>query len=130
MSDRSLRLMKFRRTIRILMVAGAIIVSGPSMPQTIEAKLYISAAGNGQYLVIVDGRGPGTGAVSIRVRGEDEWFDDSLFGYSSTSLNGTFNAGIFVASSALNEDWGRDEVYANVTMGNRSIRTNTIRRSF
>ena len=96
------------------------------------ATLYISYAGNGYYNVVVDGRSSAANAtVGVRVKGDDEWFDDSLFsfggGYSHTDPWGNFNVATTAPSSKLNEDWGQDEIYAIVEVsGGGSVRTNTI----
>ena len=100
------------------------------------ATLYISPAGNGYYNVVVDGHSSAANAtVGVRVKGDDEWFDDSLFsfggGYSHTDPWGNFNVATTVPGSKLNEDWGQDEVYAIVDVsGGGSIHTNTIKRYF
>ena len=139
--------MKLRRTMATLGVAGALFGSGligagsadalgGASPQALPphwAQLYISYAGNGNYLVVVDGHTTaGSAPVGIRVYGDDEWFDDFLFGvggYNRTDPDGNFNVSRTVHGSVLNEDWGQDEIYAIVDVG-ISIRTNTIRRSF
>jgi hypothetical protein len=100
------------------------------------ATLYISYAGNGYYNVVVDGHSSAANAtVGARVKGDDEWFDDSLFsfggGYSHTDPWGNFNVATMVHGSKLNEDWGQDEIYAIVEVsGGGSVRTNTIRGYF
>jgi hypothetical protein len=127
--------MKLRRSVAIviLAVAASLLAPEKTMSQANQAKLFITAAGNGRYLVVVDGRGPANAPVGIRVRGEDTFFDDSLFSFgigSHSGSDGSFNVSTTVSGSALNEDWGEDEVYAIADVGNRSIRTNTVRGSF
>lgn len=91
----------------------------------------------GEYLVVVDGTGfyeAENKPVSIRIRGSDKWYDDSLFGmpdFEVLVLDGSFNIGKSVHGSALNEDWGEDDVYALVKVGNHpEIKTNTIKGQF
>jgi hypothetical protein len=91
----------------------------------------------GEYHVVVDGTGfyeQENMPVSIRVRGSDKWYDDSLFGmpdFEVRVLGGAFNIGKSVPGNALNEDWGEDDVYALVKVGNHpEIKTNTIKGDF
>jgi hypothetical protein len=88
----------------------------------------------GYYNVIVDGQGffDSVGKrVGGRVRGDDQWFDDTLFGLG-TGLEhvlpgGVFGLGSLVHKSQLNEDWGKDEIYAVVEVqGAGSFKTNTV----
>lgn len=105
------------------------------------ATLYISPYENhpGEYLVVIDGVGFYDEAhrkVGARVRGDDEWFDDHLFGmgggnFDRVSQEGYFNISTIATAGQLNEDWGRDEIYAVVQMeGGGTYRTNTIRAYF
>ena len=117
--------------------ATATATSQAEAPPAITAQLYISYAGNGYYLVVVDGHSSAANAaVGVRVYGEDTWFDDFLFsmgGYARTDFAGNFNVSQMVYRSVLNEDWeGEDEIYAVVTVSGSggSVRTNTIRHSF
>ena len=117
--------------------ATATATSQAEAPPAITAQLYISYAGNGYYLVVIDGHSSAPNAsVGARVYGEDTWLDDFLFsmggGYSRTDFAGNFNISKMVYKSTLNEDWeGEDEIYAKVDVtGGGSIRTNLIRRSF
>jgi len=126
-------IMTRRRTIAILAAVGALIASRQGMSQTNQATLRITAAGGGNYLVVVDGRGPANSPVGIRVRGDDQFLDDQLFSFgigTQSGFDGAFNVSTTVSGRVLNEDWGQDEVYAIADVGNRSVRTNTIRRSF
>ena len=102
-----------------------------------KATLYITPKEGqpGYYLVVVDGEGffnANGKAVGARIRGEDKWFDDTLFSLGpSRVLGGIFNLSTTVPASSLDEDWGEDEIYALVNIaGSGEIRTNTIRRSF
>ena len=112
------------------------VTSQPAALPTVTAKLYISNAGNGNYLVVIDGHSSAANAaVGVRVYGDDPWFDDFLFsivGFARTDFAGNFNVSKLVSRSILNEDWeGEDEIYAVAEVsGGGSVRTNTISRSF
>lgn len=99
-------------------------------------RLSITQTERGDYQVVVSGEGfeDAEGReVGVRLRGEDEWFDDSI---SATFLNSNIIGGIFslstyIPGSALNEDWGEDEIYAIANVeGFGEFRSNTIRRHF
>lgn len=104
--------------------------------------LYISPAENepGNYLVVVNGDGfyESVGkSVGARVRGDDEWFDDRLFGiggtgYERVDVGGSFSISTIASGAQLNEDWGEDEIYALVSVDGLSgtYRTNTIKGRF
>jgi len=101
------------------------------------ATLYISPKEGqpGYYNVVVDGQGfhdKNGKQVGARIRGDDKWFDDTLFGLGPTRIQGgIFNMSKTVHTSTLNEDWGEDEIYASVKIdGSSEIKTNTIRKSF
>jgi hypothetical protein len=88
-----------------------------------KVTLFISPAENQpkHYLVVVNGEGffGSVGKkVGARIRGDDEWFDDKLFGiggvFDHVGVDGTFTLSQTVPGSQLNEDWGRDEIYALV----------------
>lgn len=69
------------------------------------------------------------------MRGEDTWFDDDLFtinpGFPGHILGGGFSMSAIVPGSALDEDWGEDEVYAVASVeGFGDFRSNTIHRHF
>ena len=54
-----------------------------------NVRLNISRTENGQYLVVVNGEGYFNAvnkAVGARIRGEDTFFDDSLFGIGSAPI--------------------------------------------
>ena len=133
--------MNVRATLLGMAAAGALVgvVGGsadaaphPELAAT-TATLYISYAGSGYYNVVVDGHSSAANAtVGVRVKGSDEWFDDSLFsfggGYSHTDPWGGFNVATRVHGSKLDEDWGQDEIYAIVEVsGGGSVRTNTVK---
>lgn len=103
-----------------------------------EVKLTISRTDNGQYLVVVNGEGfiNAEGAqVGVRIRGDDPVFDDSLFpiglGFPGRILGGGFSMSTTVPGSSLNEDWGRDEIYAIAEVqGVGEFRSNTVKGNF
>ena len=103
-----------------------------------NVKLFISPAENQpqHYLVVVNGEGffESVGAnVGARIRGDDPWFDDNLFsiggiGFDRILPDGSFTLSQTVSSSQLNEDWGRDEIYALVAVSGLSgtFRSNNV----
>jgi hypothetical protein len=103
-----------------------------------EVRLTISRTDNGQYLVVVNGEGfinAENAEVGVRIRGDDPLFDDSLFpislGFPGRILDGGFSMQEIVPGSSLNEDWGRDEVYALAEVqGVGEFRSNTVRGYF
>lgn len=103
-----------------------------------QVKLTISRADNGLYLVVVSGEGffgaAPNATVGVRIRGEDEFFDDSLFGFvipGHVAQDGSFFMSNQVSGSALDEDWGEDEIYALVDVeGFGEFRTNTVEGNF
>jgi hypothetical protein len=104
--------------------------------------LYITPAENqpGNYLVVVNGDGFYNSVnkkVGARIRGEDKWFDNTLFSIGGTGIervggDGSFSLSNTVSAGQLNEDWGEDEVYALVSVEglSGSFRSNTIKRDF
>jgi hypothetical protein len=60
--------------------------------------------------------------VEVRLWGEDEWSDDFLGGpyVHSTDFSGFYTVDFCVNKSTLDEDWGRDELYAGVRVFNRA----------
>jgi hypothetical protein len=107
-----------------------------------KVTLFISPAENqpNHYLVVVNGEGffESVGAtVGARIRGDDEWFDDRLFSIGGTGIerilrDGSFTLSKTVPSSQLNEDWGRDEIYALVDIEGLSgtFRSNKVTGNF
>lgn len=107
-----------------------------------KVKLFISPAENqpGNYLVVVNGEGffgSANKKVGARIRGDDPWFDDKLFSIGGTGIERVFQDGSFsllniVSGSQLNEDWGRDEIYALVDVEGLSgtFKSNTVKGNF
>jgi hypothetical protein len=62
--------------------------------------------------------------VEMRLWGEDEWSDDLLVGPISQSYDfgGAYTIDFCVNKSTLDEDWGRDELYAGVRVYNSAGR--------
>ena len=58
--------------------------------------------------------------IEARLWGEDEWSDDFLGGpyVQSYIYGGSYILDFCVNKSTLNEDWGRDEIYAGVRVFN------------
>jgi hypothetical protein len=58
--------------------------------------------------------------VEVRLWGEDTWSDDFLGGpyVQSYPFGGSYLIDFCVNRSALDEDWGRDEIYAGVRVFN------------
>lgn len=104
--------------------------------------LFITPAENlpGSYNVVVNGDGfynSVNKAVGGGIRGDDQWFDDRLFnvggpGTDRVGVDGTFSLAAIVAADQLNEDWGEDEVYAQVRVEGLTgtFKSNTIKRDF
>ena len=104
--------------------------------------LFISRAENqpGHYLVVVNGEGYFESVnkkVGARIRGDDEWFDDRLFSIGGTGIErvlpgGSFTLSNIVSGSQLNEDWGKDEIYALVSVEglSGSFKSNTVTGNF
>lgn len=68
-----------------------------------------------------------------KLRGEDPVFDDRIiapFGGGPVSQDGTFFFAANAISGNLNEDWGKDEVYAVVSIGGlgttKEYKSNTV----
>ena len=105
-----------------------------------KVTLKITSAGGGNYLVVVSGEGfigaAPNAQVGVRIRGEDTFFDDRLFALRNglpgqVGRDGTFVMSDTVPGSALDEDWGEDEIYALVKVtGFGEFRTNTVKGHF
>lgn len=107
-----------------------------------KVSLFISKAENqpGNYLVVVNGEGffdAVNKPVGARIRGDDTWFDDKLFSIGGSGIervhpDGSFGLSKVVPSSQLNEDWGRDEIYALVDVEGLKgpFKSNTVRGHF
>lgn len=90
-----------------------------------SVQLQISRTETGEYLVVVSGEGfyraDPHAKVGVRIKGDDKWFDDTLFtinlGFPGQILpDGTFIMSTTVSGNSLNEDWGQDEIYALATV--------------
>ncbi|MFB9240481.1 hypothetical protein IV454_24925 [Massilia antarctica] len=104
--------------------------------------LTISPAENqpGNYLVVLNGDGSYHSVnkkVGARIRGDDEWFDDTLFSICGTGIervggDGSFTLSNTVSANQLNEDWGQDEIYALVSVEglSGSFKSNPVKGDF
>ena len=106
-----------------------------------KVALFISPAENqpGHYLVVVNGEGfvGSAGAkIGARIRGDDEWFDDKLLSivdpFARVDSDGSFTLSQTVPGSTLNEDWGKDEIYALVDVEglSKNFKSNKVTGSF
>jgi len=106
-----------------------------------KVTLYITRSENNpqNYLVVVNGEGFYNSVgktVAARIRGDDEWFDDKLFsigvgGFFHVGVDGSFGVSEEVDHNRLNEDWGRDEIYALVDVeGDGTYKSNTVTGNF
>jgi len=86
-----------------------------------SVKLTITRVENNECLVVVSGEGflnaQANARVGVRIKGDDQWFDETLFpfnvGFPGQVLrDGTFTVSATVPKAKLNEDWGQDEIYA------------------
>jgi hypothetical protein len=90
--------------------------------------------------VVVNGEGffgSANKKVGARIRGDDPWFDDRLFSIGGTGIerilhDGSFSLSNIVSGNQLNEDWGRDEIYALVDVEGLSgtFKSNTVTGNF
>jgi hypothetical protein len=106
------------------------------------ATLYVYDFNDGNYWITVSGKAnlasvpPGN--MYITLYADDTWFDDHIYntGWLSTNADGSFYIEFPLGYSALDEDWGQDEVYAKVRAwntpggGNVTLTTNTVSGSF
>lgn len=91
----------------------------------------------GNYNVEVSGTGflPNQ-QVNWRLKGEDTFIDDNIIAPRGGGLvrpDGTFFFTDNAIGGNLNEDWGRDEIYAEVNysdLGGSHHKSNTVRRNF
>lgn len=110
------------------------------MPPVVTLSISPDPDQRGNYLVVVNGEGfygaAPNAKVGIRMRGEDKWFDDSLYVFEpglpgQLLQDGTFTMATSVPGGRLNEDWGTDEVYALASVnGFGDVRSNTVRGDF
>jgi hypothetical protein len=106
------------------------------------ASLYVYDFDDGNYWITVSGQANlasvPTGNMYITLYADDTWFDDHIYNtdWLSTNPDGSFYIEFPLGYSALDEDWGQDEVYAKVRAwnapagGNVTLTTNTVKGSF
>ena len=102
--------------------------------------LKITRNETGKYYVVVNGTGfyeaRNGKPVGIKIKGDDEWYDETLFrvqgDFPARVLpDGSFVASREVSGSALNEDWGQDELYAVVSVeGYPNVKSNVVKGSY
>ena len=91
----------------------------------------------GNYTVNVSGSGFAPNKeVLWRLRGEDTFFDDNIIAPRGGGLvgpDGTFGFQDNAIGGNLNEDWGTDEIYADVyyaDLGGSHYKSNTVRGNY
>lgn len=91
----------------------------------------------GNYNVVVSGSGFAPNRrINWRLKGEDTFVDDNIIaprGGGVVLQDGTFTFGADAISGNLNEDWGKDEIYADVYYADfdgSHFKSNTVRRYF
>jgi len=125
--------MHVRRLLASLALAAAMIGAGATSASAATATLSIAYTGctnaYGQhfdYTMRVRGTTSTHARMRVEVRlwGEDEWYDDLLAGpyAQSYDFGGSYLIDFCVNKSTLDEDWGRDELYAGVRVYNSAGR--------
>ena len=106
------------------------------------ATLYVYDFNDGNYWITVSGKANLASVppanMYITLYADDTWFDDNIYDtkWLSTNPDGSFYIEFPLGYSALDEDWGQDEVYAKVRAwhapggGNVTLTTNTVTGSF
>lgn len=90
----------------------------------------------GNWQVVITGSGFTSLAnreAKWRLKGEDPVFDDRIVSPTGSGFVGTNGQFQFTANTIggnLNEDWGNDEIYAIVTIGQTEYRSNTVSGDF
>jgi hypothetical protein len=105
------------------LVAGG-VAAAASAETAFPGKLTIAPLGNDRYNLVASGNfgsfHPSGVDVSIRLWGDDEWYDDLLYTPPGTIYLGSwvqhFDRAFSVDGSVLNEDWGADEIYADARL--------------
>ena len=86
----------------------------------------------GNYLVQISGTGFQSVAnreVRWKLKGDDTFIDDNIiypYGGGRVALDGTFYFSANAIGGNLNEDWGRDEIYAVVNVAGVDYNTNNV----
>ena len=111
--------------------AGSTLLAAPAQAAAPRPTLRIVNAGGGWYDLYIFGQsGKPNASYGVRVFGEDTFFDDfiaSRVGYLRTDYDGYFSMTMRLTGDKLDEDWGRDEIFAKVDIsGVGSLRTNTV----
>jgi hypothetical protein len=103
---------------------GALAAAPSASAETaFPGKLTIAPLGNNRYNLVASGHFSSLHSgvdVSIRLWGDDEWFDDLLYTPPGTIhldiWTQDFARAFSVDGSVLNEDWGTDEIYADARL--------------
>ncbi|MGP3961687.1 hypothetical protein ACTWPT_37390 [Nonomuraea sp. 3N208] len=130
--------MNKRHALAGLLLAGAMAAvagAGTAEASAGSAHLAIEPTGTGNWFVSVTGNAPAAGQrrVCFNLYGDDT-FDHHLYGgfgnaCSDTNSAGHYSISVYLPSYTLNEDWGRDEVYAKATFaapGSPTVKSNTV----
>ena len=116
--------MTLRSRIALLVVALSTAAVWAASASATNAKLNMTSIGSDQYALTVDvfntGYYPYGIDVAFRLWGDDEWYDDLLYTVPGTIFGNGWTGHIMreitVSGSALNEDWGSDEVYVEARL--------------
>jgi hypothetical protein len=104
---------------------GALAAAPSASAETaFPGKLTIVSLGNDRYNLVASGNFGSAHwdgvDVSIRLWGDDEWYDDLLYTPPGTIhldlWDRHFERAFSVGGSVLNEDWGADEIYADARL--------------
>lgn len=110
--------------IAALSLAACSAAATASAETAFPGKLTIAPLGNDRYNLVASGNfgsfHPSGVDVSIRLWGDDEWYDDLLYTPPGTIYLGSwvqhFERAFSVGGSVLDEDWGTDEIYADARL--------------
>lgn len=101
-----------------------------------EVKLSITRIegfpGNYKINIIGSGFSPNR-EFRWRLKGEDTFLDDNIIwprGGGVIGPDGTFGVEANAISGNLNEDLGKDEIYADIEVGNLNFKSNTVKGYF
>jgi hypothetical protein len=120
--------MTFRKRLALFVAAIAVVACSATASASAETafpgKLTITPIGSDQYNLVASGHFGSVHSsgvdVSIRLWGDDEWYDDLLYTPPGTIHLDTwvedFSRAFSVSGSVLNEDWGADEIYADARL--------------
>jgi hypothetical protein len=132
--------MHLRRTAALLTTVISLLTAGTASASTTSLTIQRTPNNECRLLVGASTTTPVSypGRVDVRVYGDDSWYDDFLggpfrFGFDQSFANEIWMPG---GCSALNEDWGTDEIYVTFTVYNgqnkfvEELRSKTVSGSF